>query len=383
MSGDELSKSGWAAVSERERTELGNQNSKVHHWWPRALHKYWEQAGKISWIEPNSDLGSMSVKNDKIGYIHHGHTVRIDQLSPEGVRTEDKINYEPIFGDVDNSIPEIVTFCKLSSFPSWRWREILKFLIRAKKAFHRDQTVAKVVEIDPALASKVALLVLSIVERCPGNRAKFERTINRFWNNGLEQNQVKPIVASNVVRDWKAKAAALDGRFQGIDLTILFSPYENFMFGDGIANNIEMKYFDQGGKLMEIVVGKGYFPLTPKICICLSLTVRDSNKFPHRCLSTLVVPDQVQEINIASSCASVGKLHFLGTIPTLTPQFQREARQQHSISTLTVTSFLEQQFETLPLTPTAPPPSPPARNPQTAGAARTALTSTPGGTERR
>jgi hypothetical protein len=81
----------------RDGRLANRSNSREHHWWPVTLQKYWaDRNGDVSWITPDGVVHQKRVKNRKIAYKSHGHTMLKGRGGWE-------TNFEAEFATSDNS----------------------------------------------------------------------------------------------------------------------------------------------------------------------------------------------------------------------------------------------------------------------------------------
>lgn len=289
------------------------QNSKNHHWWPVALQKEWQDKnGKVSWITPEGKVESKMVHNRNVGKKRYGHT---------SLRNTDfEYNFEPLFDDVDNSIPETVCALKkiqpLGKNPT-EVSQILSLLFKKNRGL---EDLCKYHNLDEELHRNLLKLIFSILIRSPAYRDCYERFPMQF---GLQASE--EVGKGNMQKDYNIASGLCDRSSLHCQSFVIIHapPFKSFLFGDGNLDCLT------GMLAVNRISGKALICLTPKICVffCTPTTMQ-SNK---RCASFTAANWQVDAINSLVQIYSKTQLFFIGRPPTLNESFKQKMFLQHKI----------------------------------------------------
>lgn len=289
---------------------MSKGGSREHHWWPVGLQTYWaDRSGDISWIDPAGKIEKKRVKNRKVAYKSHGHTVF------KGDYWE--TNFESEFSGADNKIHDVIT--ELSKLKPLGL-SLADFANLMKLFFKRDRhlrDMCKFYRLDEPIHRALLLLLFSILIRSPSNRHRNENYPSLI---GLPPNEV--VGKMNMRQTYLlAKEICKSGHISHQYFIIIHSPWKKFVFGDGCLDWLT------SGLVTNRVEGKALVPLTPHLCVyfCTPRWMRPSMS----CASFSAAPWIVDWINDTIQIYSKKQIFFLGKPPVVKDYFRQGQFLEH------------------------------------------------------
>jgi hypothetical protein len=277
-----------------------------------GLQKYWmDRHGDVSWINPDGETNKKRVRNRKVAYKSHGHTMH------RGTRWE--TNFEDEFFSADDKASKVVEALRglkpLGRTPA----EFLGLLV--KRARHlRD--ICKFYHLDEDIHRSLLLLLLSILIRSPANRSRYENYPARF---GLPPSD--DVGKANMHQQFRIAKELCETGFLSNQYFVLIHapPFKKFIFGDGSLDWIT------GGLTGFSICGRTLVTLTPDLCVyfCTPNVMRPT----PNCASLGAAPWMVDWINDIVQIYACNMLFFLGRPPVLTDVFRQRRFQEHARKT--------------------------------------------------
>lgn len=273
---------------------MAKAKSERHHWWPECLSDFWkDESGCVTWIQPDGKTVRSPPKN--FGVIGNGHFVKFGSLPLQSTPWDD--NFEREFQRADDNFSRIVE--QLNSF---RQED------RTTKFSRRERYVP--VAADEVFVADLAECVISLAMRSPMNRAAFISTITSYRGELTEKEKSK-LAALNLKGRHARFTKDIGTR---VKIAVLFSPYREFIFGDGFystLNGVADLSFSE-----TILV-----PLTPRISILLTRPVRCE---PEPKISSIVVgPNEADTLNSIVQVYAKDAIYFRRDQPSITEHFSR------------------------------------------------------------
>ena len=288
-----------------------SSKSREHHWWPVGLQKYWmDRHGQVSWIDPDGKIDNKRVKNRKIAYKSHGHTML------RGTRGE--TNFEDEFSSADDKAPKVVETL-LGLKPLGRTpAEFLGLLVKRPRHL-RD--MCRFYHLDEDIHRLLLLLLLSLLIRSPANRFRYENYPARF---GLPPSD--DVGKANMHQQFRiAKKLCETGLLSNQYFVLIHSPRKKFVFGDGSLDWLT-------GSLNGLNIdGRTLMTLMPHLCVyfCTPHAMRPT----PNCASLSAAPWMVDWINDIVQIYARDRLFFLGRPPVLTDAFRQRRFREHAPKT--------------------------------------------------
>lgn len=266
--------------------------SAEHHYFPRALQKFWRDDG--GWVWRLSADGKLDrSKNGTFGHLRNAHRIKLaDEPSPWDE------SFEYTFRKPDGSIPRVVELLSQVEAPvgvennDWRRRLAPQWQLQEDRAV-------------------IAELVASLVVRSPSVRNILRLTVSDFfegagpWPNGevpgsiISYNQ-RPLL------ECYSKALAERGKF-----AIAVSDHREFVFGDGVLHNFH-------GGVISPNNPRCLVPITPSVAVayaCPMSYTRSADFVAFR-----LSPAEIDEVNLYTQVYSGKHLYFRSELPSdLTP----------------------------------------------------------------
>lgn len=297
-----------AALSVEADVTKRNKSTN-HHWWPVGLQKYWtDQNGDLSWIDPDGILDKKKAEKRKIGYKRHGHTIFRDSVWES--------NFESDF-DVDNEVHRILDgIYDLKPFGRIPSKLFAMFsLIRRRDRTLRD--ICKFYHLDEKIHRNLLLLLFSLLIRSPASRSRYEGYPSIV---GLPPDE--EVGKANMVQNYRiAKKLCRNGLVSNQYFVLLYSPFRNFIFGDGSLDWLT------DGLVSNRINGRALVPLTPHICVYFC-TPRMMRSTPN-CASLRAAPWIVEQVNQIIQIYSKDKIFFMGQPPKLIDAFHQQRFLEH------------------------------------------------------
>ena len=282
-----------------------NNNSRVHHWWPVVLQRYWtDKKGDVSWINSNAEVQKKRAKNRQIGKTHRGHTMDKGSVW--------ELNFEDIFSDVDNAIPDLLNVLQSLKPFGKTPREFVKLISISLRKEKKFKDICKFYELDDDVRRSLLLLIYSLLIRSPAKRLGYENYPKMF---GLERDE--NVGKDNMFQCYSVAKKLCENSLNSDQFFVAIHspPYSKpFLFGDGnldwLTNNLVMNRID----------GKTLVPLTPRLCVYFCTPPRGSSE-PNFAAFT-AAPWQVNQINDFVQIHSKNHLFFRGRKPKLMKEFE-------------------------------------------------------------
>lgn len=299
-----------------------SKQSREHHWWPVGLQTYWaDHNGDVSWIEPNGKIGKKKVRNRKIGFRIHGHTVLRGSVWEN--------NFEKDF-EIDQAVHELIQRLTALGPLGKTPREFLEVFRRLIKKERNLSDICKYYALDEKLHRKLLLFILSLLLRSPAKRREFEHYPKTF---GLPPSE--DVGKANMAQLYRiAKNLCQSGPISNHHFVLLHSPpLKRFICGDGCLDWLS-------GLPSQRISGRALVPLTPRLCVyfCTPMMKRGS----QNCASLIAAPWMVDWINEITQIHSGKKLFFLGRPPLLIGAFRRDEFLQYQDRSDELISMLDQ-----------------------------------------
>jgi hypothetical protein len=286
------------------------------------MQSYWaNNAGYVSWVEPNGMISRKRAANRKIGFKAHGHTIFRGDVWES--------NFESEF-DIDNEIH--VTIAALNTLKPYG-RTPSEFIAAIKLLLKRDRSlrdICKFYKLEENLHRNLLLLIQSLLIRSPANRFRYESYPAIF---GLPPDE--EVGKANMVQNYKlAKRLCQHGLISNQYFVLLHSPCKKFIFGDGSLDWLT------SGLIGNRIDGRTLIPLTPHLCVyfCTPMKMRTS----PNCASLTAAPWMVDWINEITQIYSKDKLFFLGRPAKLSEAFRQAQFFEHKERTDALIELLDE-----------------------------------------
>lgn len=276
--------------------------SEKHHWWPISVSSRWRaQDGYVSCIP--FDGADFRTIPRRLGAIRGGHHIKLSE-DGSGETPWDE-SFEHVFARADDWFPSIIDWleglrqedrCDAgigSRFVTQSWDE---------ERFRRLVECAVSLAIRSPRTREVAV---SVAEAIRGPLPARERDL---------------LIAANIRHAHRTAVESLKCRGK---VVALFSPYREFIFGDGFYHSLVS--MPVAPATAEILV-----PLTPRLSLlyCLPRACRPEPK-----LATLVISkDEAEWMNGAVQIYSARYLFFRSERPTITGAFLAGAHKRFASS---------------------------------------------------
>ncbi|MBC3765832.1 DUF4238 domain-containing protein [Neptunicella marina] len=209
------------------------QRGAKHHWWPKSLSQFWlNKSGKVNRISSNGEIISSNPK--EFAHISNGHNFIYDSPNSwEGT-------IEPFFDNSDRNMRSIVK--DLEEFRSWNSFE-KRYMYATQSEEHQNIDLLRE-------------CILSLVVRSPFYRNRLNNLVIGFRGE-IPKKESKMLITSNMGSAFRelTRNSVRCGR-----LAILFSDEAEFIYGDGVYNNISSSVYYLSN--LQIVI-----PITPNIAV--------------------------------------------------------------------------------------------------------------------
>jgi len=263
----------------------------LHHWWPRCVSKNWaDDDGFTSWISPDGTC--KKIPPAKLGMIGNGHHIKLNANPSEDSPFD--TSFENVFDNADSNFPTLI-----------EWLSTLRYEKIPDKDF-KDRFTPEVATNDQL--KLFTECVVSLAVRSPMNR-EASVAIAEKLRGRLPSQERNAIIGLNMRNAQRmiADSIGCDGKY-----AVLLSENKEFIFGDGIFNNIS-------GCINPPHSPKILVALTPMMSVIVSKPTSYKNE-PR--ISTLVLNDsEVDECNKAVQIYSKSALFFRKDRPVLTDDF--------------------------------------------------------------
>ncbi len=209
-----------------------------HHWWPKAISKFWEsERGLVQRIDSSEKV--VSSKGKEFGQISGGHNMLFERVSPW------QSTIEHYFDDPDRNMSSIIEW--LASLKS----EVDSEGTKEKQDLNQERESENL--------DILRECIISLVVRAPKFRNSLNSSVESIRGK-LDKSESKRLIASNIHQKYKAliKSSKGVGKF-----ALLFSDEYEFIYGDGVYSNIT----PVTEQLHDI---KLVIPLTPDIAVVWS-----------------------------------------------------------------------------------------------------------------
>jgi hypothetical protein len=211
---------------------IGNKplKSELHHWWPRALSRLWEdedgRVTRLSW-----DRKELKAPPKQFGAITNAHHMKFGGPWSTTI--------EPLFGDADTSLPMIAQ--KLEQFSYVEGKSGLTF--EGRLAPHPMGA-----EDRKCLGEGLASLLI----RCPAHRNLLHLTTERVWGRtGNEiHKQDDSLIAGNIHQHYRQVVASLE---RGGKIVLLRSGKRKFVMGGAlVAGGVSVHFLQKLAHCIEL-----------------------------------------------------------------------------------------------------------------------------------
>lgn len=277
--------------------------SKVHHWWPVTLQKYWaDNNGDISWVKPDDATEKKRVKRRKVGKAFHGHTILRGNLW--------EYNFEEAFSGTDSSIP--ATIATLDTYKPFgpTEKKVPEISIPPQKNNWAFEGAYNFYRLDEETHRCLLALIYSLLIRSPAKRSVYE---NYAAVDGMKP--CEEVGKGNMLDDWMiAKDMCENGSIWGQFFILIFSPSAQFIYGDGNLDWLTSSL------VSSLKGGRALLPLTPNLCVyfCTPMHTRPA----PNCAALCAKPELVERINDIVQIYSGKQLFFRGQRPVLIDAFK-------------------------------------------------------------
>jgi len=278
--------------------------SAEHHYFPKALQKYWkDDEGWVHRLRFDGKLGES--KNGTFGQVRNAYRIKIsDQPSPWDE------SFEYIFRSADSGIPKVVALLSEVEAPIGVEEKDWRLRLAPQWQLENDRTL-------------ISEVVASLVVRSPCLRNLISVGLDDFWERfGGKSPWPKGEVPSHLIAanqrplfEQYARALASRGKF-----AVLLTDHKEFVFGDGMLNN-----FRHGG---------GSFPWNPRCLVPLTPTVAVAYDCPsHNLVSAnfaaiRLSSDEVDEVNWCTQVYSGEYLYYRSRLPAELSSFHAGEHRQ-------------------------------------------------------
>jgi hypothetical protein len=276
--------------------------SAEHHYFPRALQKFWrDDAGWVWRLTASGELKGS--KNGTFGQLRNAHRIKFsDEESPWDE------SFEFIFRKADDSIPETVAMLSEADAP-FRHEGAKEWRQRLAPQWHLQATRGEISE-----------LIASLVVRSPAVRNLIRVGVDDFWSRsgGPPPFSTAPdhLIAANQrpLLDCYAKALSERGKF-----VVLLSDHREFVFGDGMMNNFQSGLITPNNPRCLV-------PITPTIAVAYDCPSSYSQSADF--VAARVSPNEVNELNWLTQVYSGKHLFYRSELPRDLTAFQLGKHQQ-------------------------------------------------------
>lgn len=271
---------------------MAKLKSERHHWWPECISKLWvDDEGFVSQMMPDGKIQRLKPKN--VGVIGNGHHIRLGSDATEESPWDE--TFEPVFNKPDSTFPALIA-----------WLETLE---RCDPPFEREVTgrLFRQVSSDEQFQTLIECVV-SLAVRSPRSRNRAVSLAERF-RGPLPERERNSLIGLNIRSAQRDAVREIAGRGKAM---VLFSPEREFIYGDGLYDNMPVPVQHWYGPRMLV-------PLTPSMAV---LFARPMQYTPEPRLMTLVLaPTETAALNHAVQIYSRQFLFFRDEQPVLDEAF--------------------------------------------------------------
>lgn len=294
--------------------------SAQHHWWPRCVSKYWGNSdGFVNWVNPDGIIKRIRPAN--LGMIGNGHHIKLSsdlsQISPFDS------SFESTFDCADRNFQSIIN-----------WLSSLIHTPINNRDFRRRFIPEAATDEQLRLLTEC---VVSLAVRSPMNREASVALAEKFRGR-IPTPERNALIGLNMRNSQRTISDAIgcNGKF-----AVLFSENKEFVFGDGIFNNVS---------------GCTNPPYCPKILVAITPTIsvivsKPSMYETEPRISTFVLTDdEVDKCNHGVQVYSKSALFFRTEQPQLTDAFTCNQHLQYDLPTNPLDTLIDNLPGTKPTT---------------------------------
>jgi hypothetical protein len=288
----------WRCVHTRER-HLGTLavtsklKSARHHWWPVAVSARWtDQNGFVHWVHPNGDVQPLRPSN--LAVIRNAHHIKLGKKAGEATAWDR--SFEQVFQRADDNFPAVLD-----------WLEGLAREDRLGSAL-TERFLA--LNATPEMLSLLVEGMVSLAVRSPMNR-EASVSLAEHLRGPLPEPERNALISLNIARSQRSIADALGTRGKFV---ILYSPQQEFIFGDGFFHTLT-------SEVAAMHYPKMFVPLTPTIAV---LYARPTRYLTNPTLTTLVVSQtEATSLNCGTQTYARQMLFYRKQAPLIIDAFRR------------------------------------------------------------
>jgi len=286
--------------------DLKALKSELHHWWPRALSRFWADSnGAAHWLRPDGRV--IPATPHSFGAITNDNHIR---LSAEGPTVWDE-TFEPSYGSADSTFPHLID-----------WLQTLSSANPPSEAAMEHRLTPVLLTDDRRVA--LAECLASLIMRSPSFRFVVRLGIEGFRRDvGMREPKAEhSLIGLNIRHGQKMLSAAIarHGKFG-----VLLSGDQEFIFGDGFLHNISSIANPPFNPRCLI-------PLTPEIAIFYVSPI-SYRSFPKAFVLNLK-EEEVACVNRTVQVYAAQSIFFRRILPSIDPWFQQGKHaefQGHSV----------------------------------------------------
>lgn len=274
----------------------GKAKSERHHWWPECVSQHWKNSdGKVHWLLPNGEVKTAPPK--KFGCIGNGHYIKLGRNAGETTAWDQ--NFEPIFDKADRGFPSVISWLQSLERKDVQNAKTLKERFVPQNA--NDDQIAQLIES-----------LVSLAIRCPMHRESAVSLAEKIRGGGrLPERERNALIAMNM-RDSHQSAVSLIGT-RG-KFAILYSPFREFIFGDGFFHNITSPV------QVQLSEPKILVPITPEISV---LYARPSQYLTEpRLFTFMVTAEEAVVLNNVVQIYSGNCIFYRTEKPMIIPDYK-------------------------------------------------------------
>jgi hypothetical protein len=274
-------------------------SSERHHWWPECVSQHWrDDKGGVTRILFDGKECRLTPKN--MGVIGNGHFIK---LGKAGEQTYWDQNFECSFDSADNAFPNVIVE--------------LEKLERIERFNQNIQDRFLPQDISDDLFRKIIESITSLAVRSPKTRFRCVALAEQFRANISERDR-NNLIAINMkdMQSNAVKSFALRGK-----ATAIFSPYKEFIFGDGFYHNLSPGF-------PVTMTPRILVPLTPRLSILYTIPMQHN---PSIRMSTFVLDaKEAEELNKTVQIYSKTEIFFRSERPELISEFKDGAHYEYA-----------------------------------------------------
>ena len=272
--------------------------SELHHWWPRALSRFWaDKNGSAHCIHCDGDFVQSRPK--AFGAIKNANTIRLAD-----VPTVWDECFEPTFGRADSEFPKLIDWLQRLHSP----------IAPSRNALAKRLTPASITDEE---FTRLGMCLASIIARSPSFLFRVKRITEamRRRHFGITEPAEKHLIGMNV-RDAQSTLSSIMDRGK---FAILFSGQQEFIFGDGFFHNISSVSLPPTSPRCLI-------PLTPEVAVFYAKPLAYC-PLPRSFIVNLT-RDEVEFVNDAVQIYSERFLFFREIHPVIHDEFTMGEHRQ-------------------------------------------------------